>query len=261
MPEDGISVVCPTFNSSSYIFRAIESILAQEESPKEVVFSDDGSIDGTADLIESHRQDFKRMDINLIILRNQHEGPGAARNRGIETVTKQWIAFLDSDDTWKPNKLLRIRQEILQNERANLFIHWEEHHFADGQKRLLEHGKQYNTNKNLPTQLYRSNFLSTSAIVCRRNLIENVGGFDASLPNGQDYDLWLRMSPFMHLHIIPEILGSYIDEPKSITARPYNRRISAKLRIAWRHRDKGGTILFIYKLLRILISRQWFSSF
>ena len=65
------------------------------------------------------------------------------------------------------------------------------------------------------------------------------------------------MSPWLKLQIIPEILGIYIEEPKSITARPYYKRLPAELKIAWRHRDKSNNLLFIIKLIRLFINKQW----
>lgn len=257
MPDDGISVVCPTYNSTNFIQRTLDSLLEQDEFPQEIIFSDDGSDDGTADLIESRRKNFEDRGIDLKILRNVHEGPGYARNRGVAIATQIWIAFLDSDDTWKKKKLQRIHETIRKFPQANCLLHWEEYCRSNGKLRRLKHGQNYDPSQDISFQLYDENFISTSAFVCHRDLILAAGGFDHSLPNGQDYELWLRMSTGMRLQILPEILGSYIEESQSITARPYYLRVLAELRIAWRHRDKGGTILLTWKLLRILFSRQW----
>ena len=120
-----------------------------------------------------------------------------------------------------------------------------------------ENGKKYEQTFSISKQLYRNNFLSTSAVVCDRSLLMEVGGFDTTLPNGQDYDLWLKISPMMKIKVIPEILGSYFEESTSITARPYYNRFQSDLRIAWRHREKGSSWMLTWKLLCILISKQW----
>jgi len=148
----------------------------------------------------------------------------------------------------------------MQNSKTNCLLHWEEYVRIDGSLGELKHGDHFDPDTNLSRQLYRSNFLSTSAVICRRDLIEKVGCFDVNLPNGQDYELWLRMSPFMTLSIIKEVLGSYIEEPKSITARPYYVRLPAEFRIAWKHRDKGDVTLLIYKLIRMIVNKQWFGT-
>ena len=123
----------------------------------------------------------------------------------------------------------------------------------------MRHGHNYfQSDKPLLEQLYQRNFLSTSAIVCKNSLIKNVGGFDVTLPNAQDYDLWLKMAKKMRLTIIPIVLGEYVEEPNSITSRPYYKRIWAEIRIAFRYKNQVSVILFINKMLKIILSIQWF---
>jgi glycosyltransferase involved in cell wall biosynthesis len=253
-----IAVVCPTYNSEAYINRTLESLLSQLELPKEIIFSDDGSQDNTIEIIKHNEERFTQAGIELKVLCNRHEGPGAARNHGIYATELPWVAFLDADDTWKPEKLKNISQAIKKFPEANCFLHWEEYMRADGNVTTLAHGKNYDENYSISKQLYHKNFLSTSAVTCNRSLLMDVGGFDTSLPNGQDYDLWLKMSPKMKIKIINNILGSYLEESTSITARPYYKRFKSEIRIAWRHRGKGNIRLLSWKLLRILISKQWY---
>ena len=261
MPENGIAVVCPTYNSAAYINRTLETLLSQQDFPEEIIFSDDGSQDKTIEIIEQNRERFRQAGIELKVLYNLHEGPGATRNHGIFATALPWIAFLDADDTWNPEKLKQVRQLIKMSSEVNCILHWEEYVRTDGRVTTLKHGKNYHRDISLSNQLYRYNFLSTSAVVCRRSLLQKTGGFDETLPNGQDYELWLRMSPLMQLVILPEILGCYREEQDSITARPYYKRIQAEFRIAWRHRDKGNISVLLWKLLRISFSKQWYYTF
>ena len=255
---DDIAVVCPTYNSAAYINRTLDTLLSQIVTPEEVFFSDDGSQDNTVEIIEKNREQFTQVGIELKVLNNLHEGPGAARNHGILATKLPWIAFLDADDTWKPEKLKRVRQTIKKYPDFNCILHWEEYVRVDGSVTTLEHGENFQQNLPVSKQLYRNNFLSTSAVVCRRSLLQEVGCFDVTLPNGQDYDLWLKMSPMVKIKIIPEILGSYLEVATSITARPYYKRFFSYLRIALRHRDKGNIWVLLWKIVRILISKQWF---
>ena len=221
----GISVVCPTYNCSTYIQRAIDSILNQTDLPEEVIFSDDGSEDETTSIIEENRTRFEKLNIQLNIECNVHQGPGAARNHGVLKSNQPWIAFIDADDVWKNKKISDVRQSMKEKPNSNCFFHWEEYIKINGKRSSLKHGfNYYNPDLPLLSQLYRENFLSTSTIVCKKQLIENSGGFDTTLPNAQDYDLWLRMSTQMNLTIIPKILGEYIEQSDSITARPYYMR-------------------------------------
>ncbi len=257
MPESSISVVCPTYNSASYIRRTLETIFSQQHLPEQVVFSDDGSEDDTTDIILEYKKDLIHKGIEVVVLKNTHQGPGAARNHGIAMASHPWIAFLDADDTWSPDKLKRVCASISEDSTLNCLLHWEGYLRKDGSVIQLRHGENIDLSGDLSFQLYKKNFFSTSAVVCRKSLIEQAGFFDISLPNGQDYELWLRMSPWLKLQIIPELLGVYIEEPKSITARPYYKRLPAELKIAWKHRDKSNNTLFMIKLIRLFINKQW----
>lgn len=252
-----IAVVCPTFNCESYIERTLDSLLSQEDYPEEIIFSDDGSEDNTVKIIKQNQKRFTKVGISLKIITNLHEGPGASRNQGIYATNMPWISFLDADDTWKPEKIKRIRQEIKMFPEINCFLHWEEYKRADNSVFILDHGNNYQQKYSLSKQLYCNNFLSTSAVTCLRSMIMEVGGFDNSLLNGQDYDLWLKMSSKMKIKIISDIMGTYFEEASSITARPYYKRFKSEIKIAWKHKDKGNNWLLTWKLFRILLSKQW----
>ncbi len=262
MHNNDITVVCPTYNSSRYIDRAIRTILSQKELPKEVIFSDDGSTDDTIDIIEKNRSEFDKLNIDLIVLKNIHKGPGFARNQGILLAAGEWVAFLDSDDEWKTDKIKSVSRVInKKNTETNCILHWENYIRKNGQNATLKHGVNYVSTQNISNQLYVKNFFSTSAIVCKKSIISKCGYFDETLPNGQDYELWLRMSPLIRLTVIAHVLGSYFEEESSITARPYYKRCISSLRIVWRHKDKGSINLLILKVLKILLSKQWYFTF
>ena len=194
----------------------------------------------------------------LIIIENSHSGPGAARNSAINATNRNWIAFLDSDDIWGNNKISQIQKSIIDNPEANCFLHWEEYNRINRKPIILRHGDKYfKSDKPILGQLYKQNFLSTSALVCENSLIKNVGGFDITLPNAQDYDLWLKMANKMRLVIIPLVLGEYIEQSNSITSRPYYKRIWAEIRIAFRYKNQVPALTFIGKIIRIVFSLQW----
>jgi glycosyltransferase involved in cell wall biosynthesis len=93
-----ISVVIPVFNGAAYIGEAIESVLGQSLPPAEIIVVDDGSSDGTAEVV-------RRYQPGVLYRRQAHEGAGAARNLGIRESKGDWLAFLDADDVWLPDKL------------------------------------------------------------------------------------------------------------------------------------------------------------
>ena len=255
----GISVVCPTYNSEEYIEKTLGSLLSQKDNPDEIIFSDDGSVDDTISILKKYKYHFEKKGVSVKIIINSHTGPGGARNKGIDKSSYPWIAFLDSDDIWYNNKIFVVKKNILENPSLNCFLHWENFIRINGEKVELRHGEFLSkSNYSVQKQLYKANYFSTSALVCKKSLIEESGGFDISLPNAQDYDLWLKMAPKIKLLIIKELLGEYVEQKNSISARPYVQRIFSELRLAIRHRKKGSVYLFYYKVLRLFITKQWF---
>lgn len=249
------SVVCPTYNSEKFIINTLETLLAQKEKPYEIIMVDDGSTDNTINILNEYQKKFYKININFIIIKNKHNGPGHARNTGIQKSNGNWIAFLDSDDSWTKDKLLRVKDEILSNPDANFILHWEK---LIGQELLhiLRHGQEFKKDKNLCKQLFKNNFISTSASTCKKSLLIN-NQFDEKLKVSQDYELWLRLSPYMNISIIRKVLGNYYVREGSITSKPYIIRLFYLLKILFRHRDKSNVIYLIVRLVRAFITTQW----
>ncbi|GAB3443630.1 glycosyltransferase [Massilia solisilvae] len=248
-----ISVVCPTYNSAKFIEATLETVVRQTRLPDELVISDDGSADDTLDVVER----FLSAHAGAMpwrILRNAHRGPGATRNAGIRAATGNWIAFLDSDDLWELNKIERIGQEIADHGDANFFCHDELLVGKNGQTSTLVYGGRYNGERPLPPQLYFANMFSTSAVVCRRDLLIAHGCFDESLMSAQDYELWLRLSPFMRPVFVHDILGRYVERAGNITSSSLQRRLKNELLIARMHRHKVSAPWFLVRVGRILLS-------
>jgi len=254
--KNTISVVCPTYNSELFLEKTLGALLRQTEPADEVIFSDDGSTDCTIDILGKWKSRLEDKGSVVVIIKNQHQGPGASRNAGIRQAKSEWISFLDSDDLWKPEKIVRIKESIKACPKKNVFLHGEEYVRLNGNKILIMHGKNYKEDKSLSKQLYRGCFFSTSATTLHKSILSN-GMFDTTLPNGQDYELWLRLSPYMNLQVIPEVLGEYIEQSNSITARPYYKRYLSQIRILSRHYRKGGILLAIYMIARVTLSKQW----
>jgi len=246
------SIICPTFNSSKFIKRNYISLENQKYRNFEVIYVDDESVDDTVNIIQNLTKNNKKFKI----IKSKHVGPGQARNIGITIAKFQWIAFIDSDDTWHQNKLNEIAKIIKVNKNYNYYLHWEKLIQLDNNNRILKHGIRFSNSMNISKQLYKSNFLSTSAVVCRKFFFYKYGFFDQSLPNAQDYDLWLKHSPFIKLKIVKKVLGKYYQTKDSITERCYNKKIFSELRIAIRYRKYYK--FYIIKILKIVFSKRWF---
>ena len=179
-----IAAVIPTFNRDLVISRAIDSVMRQTLLPSEIIVVDDGSTDNTANLIAANYP-------TISYLRTENKGVSAARNLGIRKAKSEWIAFLDSDDEWLPQKLEK-QVAYLTGEQNYRIAHCEEIWIRNGKRvnQKVKHKKYggYIFEKCLPLCV-----ISPSAVIIHRELFDELGFFDEKLPACEDYDLWLRI--------------------------------------------------------------------
>lgn len=177
-----VSVIIPTFNRAQTIARAVDSVLAQSDPAVELIVVDDGSTDDTRALLEN------RVGVTLISQSNQ--GVSAARNAGIKAASGEWIAFLDSDDEWLPEKLKKQKQALWRSQQK--ICHTDEIWIRNGVRVNPKH-----KHKKPDGEVFEASLplccVSPSSIVLHRSVLDAVGVFDESLPACEDYDLWLRL--------------------------------------------------------------------
>ena len=179
-----ISVVIPTWNRAEHVIRAIGSVLGQSVQPGEVVVVDDGSEDGTAERVLNTFPEVR-------LLRQSNLGVSAARNRGICESSGEWIAFLDSDDEWLPDKLA-MQMELLRLQPDLRACHTEEIWIRNG-RRVNPMQKHAKPSGWIFTHCLPRCCVSPSSVLLHRSVFDSVGNFDESLPACEDYDLWLRV--------------------------------------------------------------------
>jgi glycosyltransferase involved in cell wall biosynthesis len=191
-----ISVVIPSYNRLDSLKRAIQSVLIQDSAIDELIVVDDGSTDNTQSYVKKHFP-----QVNLIHQPNL--GVSAARNTGIQQAKYDWIAFLDSDDSWHQSKISSIREACSSHPDIGLF-HSDEVWVRNG-VRVNAMNKHQKFGGNIFLQCLPLCVISPSAVVLKRSLIESTGYFDESLPACEDYDLWLKICCQHPVH--------YIDRP------------------------------------------------
>ena len=178
-----ISVIIPTLNREKLLPRALESVFAQTQCPKEVIVVDNGSIDGTIPML-------KRNYPEVRVFCEQKPGVSAARNFGISVAKGRWIGFLDSDDEWHPGKLEK-QVGKLKEAGGHRLVHTDEVWFRRGE-RINQHKKHSKSGG------------------------EDLGGFDETLPACEDYDMWLRITCQEQVLFVPEPLtikhGGHLDQ-------------------------------------------------
>lgn len=245
-----ITVICPTYNSANFIKKTIDSIVQQDVGIDEIIFSDDGSKDNTLSVINDLMS--KHKDIDYKLLKNIHKGPGAARNIAIKHANYDWVAFIDSDDIWKKNKISTIKKYINLNKNFNFFCHNEIMVNVNNNQRLLNYCAKYKKNKLLINQIYISNKFSTSAVVCKKNLFKKCGFFNEDLMSAQDHELWIRMSNMLKVYFANEYLGYYVQRKGNITSGSLRKKFLNEISIAYMHRKLVRSDLFYLRLARII---------
>ncbi len=180
-----ISVVIPTHDRRRLLPRALASVRGQSLAPRQVVVVDDGSTDGTSEML---RRDFPE----VTLLEQQQYGVSAARNRGIEHCAGDWIAFLDSDDEWHPRKLER-QQAALGDHPEALLCHTDEIWMRRG-TRVNQKKRHAKRGGSIFEHCLPLCCISPSSVLVHRSVFGVVGLFDTSLPACEDYDLWLRIT-------------------------------------------------------------------
>ena len=129
-----ISVICPTYNSENFVEKTLKSVINQTYLPQEIILIDDGSSDNTIQILEEFKKEYQNM-FQIQIIKSKHNGPGKARNIGIENANNEWLAFLDSDDIWWSNKLEMVEASIKKNKNINFICHDEMLVKINGDKR------------------------------------------------------------------------------------------------------------------------------
>jgi len=182
------SVVIPLFNRAATIVEAIDSILRQTVSAKEIIVVDDGSTDNSVSVVREMKCPLVKVLVNECNL-----GATAARNHGAKAATGEWIAFLDSDDFWHPEKLAAERAAIASG--GNDVKAVASNHVLVIDDRVSDIATQKELVSNVTGKLRTENFLGTcSCMTVRRDSFLAIGGFNERLKSCQDWDLWLRLA-------------------------------------------------------------------
>jgi len=188
-----ISVIIPTFNRAWVLAKAIDSVLAQTFASKEIIVVDDGSTDETRDLLAAYGD-------RLRVFTQPNKGVSAARNLGIRHSCGEYIALLDSDDVWKPEKLACQMDFFLSHPDAMI---------CQTQEIWIRKGKRVNPMQKhtkpsgmiFGPSLHRC-MVSPSAVMMKKAVFDLKGVFNPHFAVCEDYDLWLRISTNIPIHLI-----------------------------------------------------------
>ncbi len=231
-----ISAIVPTYNRRAMLRDALDSVAAQRGASFEIIVVDDGSTDGTWHDLSGYDLSAQRRDIrgDLRAVRTERRGPAAARNRGLAMAHGRLIAFLDSDDLWMPEKLAR-QSLFMRNNPGCVISQTGETWLREG--RRVNPGRRHRKRAgDIFADALRTCLISPSAAILRRELFDQVGGFDEDLDACEDYDLWLR--------ILARHQAGLLDEPLVVRRAGHLDQLSATVAALDRFR-----ILALAKLL------------
>ena len=210
-PAIRITTIIPTYNRREFLPRAIDSVLGQTVPPDEVIVVDDGSTDGTPQMLDQRYPTVK-------VIEQENGGVSAARNTGVKEARYEWLAFLDSDDAWLPRKLERQSAALLERENEGILVcHTDEIWMRKGIR--LNQGKRH---QKAGGRIFRNCLpvciISPSSVLIHREIFQQVGLFDPSLPAAEDYDLWLRIcARYEVLHIAEPLIVKYDGHPGQLS--------------------------------------------
>jgi hypothetical protein len=181
-----VSVVVPVHNGARYLAEALDSVLAQTHRQLEILVVDDGSTDDTPAVVARYGE-------RLRLLRHaDNRGPSAARNIGLRAARGPFVAFLDSDDRWLPEKL--ARQAAVLDARPDVGLVYTGWWHVDAERRRFGEPVIVRDEGDLFRKLVLGNLVHPVAVMVRRSLLEQAGGFDDSIRYNEDWDLFLRLS-------------------------------------------------------------------
>src|SRR5712691_1680422 len=214
MPK--VSVVIPTHNRAEFLRSAITSVLNQTFQDFEIVIIDDASKDHTQEVIASFN------DARIKIIYNQvNKGDAGARNIGIMNSSCKYIAFLDDDDEWLPEKL-KIQTYLLDNSPPEIGG------VCTGQFTIEKvSGRILSVCNPETNDLSKENFIATSSVLLRRDCFEKHGLFDESMPTSSDHDMWIRISKKFFFKIIGIPLVNYYTHKNRLTFN-YEKMVRGK---------------------------------
>ena len=210
-----VSIILPTYNRADFLGRSIISVLNQQFANFELIIVDDASVDNSKEVIAVFD------DQRIIYLKHERNlGGSAARNTGIRAAQGDFIAFQDSDDEWYPEKLekqIKIMIETPPNVgvvyTGFLRVQGENKEYIPGPEIQIKEG-------NIFRELLKGNFVTTQAVLVKKECFQKAGMFDETLPRLQDWELFLRIAKFYEFCYIPEPLVKSFYTEGSISSNP-----------------------------------------
>jgi glycosyltransferase involved in cell wall biosynthesis len=200
-----ISVIIPAYNAAHFLPRSLASVFAQTLKPQEVIVVDDGSTDNTAAIAAA---------LGATVIRKPNGGLSTARNSGIQNASGDWIALLDADDFWAPEKLER---QVALIGPETVLVYTGIQFFDDGG---IRGEKPAIDPISARKRLRYANSITPSSVLARREALIRVGGFREDISACEDWEMWCRLQQLGDFEAVANLLTLYFLHSKSLSANP-----------------------------------------
>lgn len=204
-PSVKISVVIPAYNAASFLPRCLKSVFTQTRRPEEIIVVDDGSTDTTAAMAA---------DLGARVISRPNGGLSAARNMGIQSASSEWIALLDADDMWAPEKLERQAARV---QPETVLVYTGIRIFDDNGVRESRRAVDVTAARKM---LRYCNPITPSTVLVRRDAVVQDGGFREDIRACEDWEMWFRLQRFGQFEAISDPLTDYYVYPNSLSSNP-----------------------------------------
>jgi glycosyltransferase involved in cell wall biosynthesis len=225
MSDPKISVIIPTYNRSGKLINALNSVLNQTYQQIEIIVVDDNSVDDTELKMKGFCEKVKSIKY---IKHHINRGGGAARNTGVSYATGEYIAFLDSDDLWINTKLEEQIKLIISTDISMVFTGF--NMIEELTNKIIDKYIVKNLKKPYEKLLFTNYIGTTSTILIKKQVFEDVGGFNINLSSCQDWDLYLKVSKKYKIKGLEKLLVNYYVHQNSITGN-YESSIDGHLKV------------------------------
>lgn len=246
-PRPKVSVIIATYERPAMLVRAVESALAQTETDRELIVVDDGSTADVAAALAPYRS-------QLTLIRQENGGLARARNTGLRSARGRFVAFLDDDDIWLPDRLAALLPAIEHDTAIDVAFGDMAYLDPDGQR--LGDGSCFTDRPPPPgavhpEMLFVCNVVPGGAVLVRFEAIAEVGFFDPSLRTAEDYDLWMRISERGEAAFrrVDRIVAGYTQHPGNISATARARMLRDVIRVRERAFDRSPRIRAMHPAL------------
>jgi len=225
MPE--VSVIMPVYNGEKFLAEAIESVLNQTYHDLELIVVNDGSTDRSQEIIESYSDPRVR---NII---QTNKGLPIARNAGIEASNGKLITFLDCDDVYLPDSVMRRIKYFEENTRCR-FLYADSVLINENGRTLAKSTWQFQRVEPISGKCFRElflkgTFLNTCSVMMRREILDQVGTFDRTFRHALDYDLWLRIAYHYSFDVLKVPVVKYRRHSSNMSNRTANEDLYSAL--------------------------------